>query len=513
MNVPALKGPDSVTQYTNITYFTKGGMGEIYKGTDNIENKIIAVKLIPLVGSDEDILLEREVAVSISLTGKNLVKAHFAGRVEIEGVSYLYIVQDFYSEGNLRRKLREGIELDQCYSMMTDLLMGLSEIHKSVVHRDLKPENILIDDSGSLLITDFGLAKYIDEKTKTRSFKGAGTIPYMAPECWLFERNTPLMDIYSLGIIFFEILTGRLPFNGKSENEWRDFHVYQQLPDISLFRADIPTRLRQIISKMTQKRMVDRFQTAESILSALVEAKSQSVAERKEAERLAEIGHMTLRQIKNEQLKAKQEQDRIVEYCKYLNYHITEYFEKLKELVSSVNMSLEPPQRIAISEGPFKGRLTERKLSISFSGKTISIEFPEWNVIEQAEKHGAAKILEIQKQRYGMVLQAPGPSFIKQKSIIFFGKLECNTTNPVYQERFGYNLVLVKNEGDTYGKWFAAYFSDSSLSRSRRSNFAINLDQFFENFEQAFIMSNIVVDYHEIGVSDYSRVVEEILRK
>jgi len=273
MIISSLPGADSSTQYSKIAFFKKGGMGEIYKAWDDTNKKDVAIKLIAILDPADEKLLTREIKISSELVSENIVKTNYTGKTDISGVSYLYIVQDFYDNGNLRNVIRSNIPLDECFAMMNDILTGLQAAHSKIIHRDLKPENILIDASGKLFITDFGLAKYIGEKTQTRSFKGGGTIPYMAPECWLLDTNSISMDIYSLGIMFYELLTGKLPITSGSEADWRDFHVYQSLPDMSLIRADIPIKLKQIVSKMTQKRVQDRYKNTEEMIAALNESR------------------------------------------------------------------------------------------------------------------------------------------------------------------------------------------------------------------------------------------------
>jgi eukaryotic-like serine/threonine-protein kinase len=512
MDIPDLEGKKSKTQYTAFSFHAKGGMGEIYKATDREQNCEVAVKLIPIVDPSEMKLLEQEMKVTSSLVGPNIVTSHHHGQITISGRQYLYLVQDFYGNGNLRKLINPGIGLDACYKIFFELLDGLSVAHKSVVHRDLKPENILIDDNGVAVITDFGLAKYVDEKTRSRSFKGAGTIPYMAPECWLLQENTPSMDIYSLGIMFYELLVGSLPFNGKTEAAWRDFHVYQPLPDISSFRQELPTRLKQTIVRMTQKRIPDRYGSAEEVRTSLAEAQTQDIASRREAERLASIGHSTLAAIQQRQMKEQQEKDRITEYCKALNFNISEYFEKLKQLVNSVNQGLDPKNRIMVVEKPYNGRLTERTLSLTFNGRSIYVTFPDWDYLDQANQRYRKMSMEMQRNQHGRILRSPGSTIFEQRKIVFFGKVTCNTQNPAYRECFGYNLVLVRNDGDPYGRWFAAFFSDSGFSRSHRSNFALNFELFVSNFEKTTMTSEIVVDYHELGDTDLSRVIEELVR-
>jgi len=173
-------------------------MGEIYKGKEITTGKDVILKLVIIESPNEESLLQTEFDVSKKFVHKNIASSLHTGKIEIEGNNYLFMIQQFYSNGNLRSKIVENIPIDNCFNMMLDILTGMKVIHSEIVHRDLKPENILIDSDGSLLITDFGLAKYIDEKTRTRSFKGYGTIPYMSPECWAGDNNTISMDEFTL---------------------------------------------------------------------------------------------------------------------------------------------------------------------------------------------------------------------------------------------------------------------------------------------------------------------------
>ena len=223
--IDSLKGQVEEKQYINITYLDKGGMGQVFKAFDTVSNLEVAIKLIPILNQEEEELLLREINVSQEVSSKNLVKTYYTNKIEINNNEYFYIVQHFYQNGNLRKRIQRNIPYENCLKMFLDLLQGLKVLHSRIIHRDLKPENILIDENDNLVITDFGLAKLIGEKTKTKSYKGSGTIPYMSPECWLGQENKVQMDIYSLGIIFYELLTGEFPFNGTTEEEWRNAHL------------------------------------------------------------------------------------------------------------------------------------------------------------------------------------------------------------------------------------------------------------------------------------------------
>ena len=298
-------------------------MGEIYLADDSSNSGQVAIKLINIPDPSIEDLVKTEIDLALKLQHKNIVKSYFTSKTQIAGQSYFYIVQRYYTDGNLRGKLQKNEKIETCLKMFSDLLAGIREAHKLIVHRDLKPENVLIDTDGSLVIADFGLSKYVEEQTRSRSFKGSGTLPYMAPEAWLGDKNTVAMDIYSLGIIFFEILAGALPIIATSESEWREYHLYKQLPDIGKFRQDVPVKVRQILSKMTAKPIAERYKNADEISTALAEARNQFDQDEMAAEKLASVAHQTLETYKTEKLKAEQLAEKIADYKKnpQLPYH------------------------------------------------------------------------------------------------------------------------------------------------------------------------------------------------
>jgi len=511
LHIPDLKGHQSDTQYTNITFFTKGGMGEIYKAYDQINNIDVAVKLIPVSSSDEEKLLSREITASSELSSDNLVKTYYTDEIEIANTKYFYIVQHFYINGNMRSLIKKDIPLEDCLKMIMNILKGLQEAHTKIVHRDLKPENILIDEKNNLVITDFGLAKFINEKTKTNSLKGAGTIPYMSPECWLHEDNSIQMDIYSLGIIFYEILAGEFPFNGKTEQDWRDWHLFEPLPDISKVRSDVPIKVKQILSKMTQKRANNRYSKTIDVINALHESIKQNLESNLAIDRLASIGHNKSEAKKKQELTRIQEKEKIENYKKFLNYHITELSNQIKEIIESVNSRLED-NKITIKEHNYNGMLTERSFSISVDHIFASFKFYEHDVIKRYEEERISEIKNRNTNRHGFMYSSIPESIFKQKDIIYLGMVETNYMSPILNENFGFNLALVKNENDTYGTWYIAKFSDSGLSRTNRKEFALDLEYFFKEFEKSFVMHLLTVEYRELTENDLHRIIEEILK-
>lgn len=511
MQLPNLKGSDLEEQYINSSYLAKGGMGVVYKAYDDFNKREVAIKLVAIPNPEEELLLFREVKMSSSLDSENLVKTYYVGDIEITGTKYFYIVQHYYSNGDLSKRIQKDIPLESCLKMMIDILNGLKVAHSTIIHRDLKPANILISEEGNLVITDFGLAKFVDEYTKSKSFKGGGTGYYMSPECWLMEKNTIQMDIYSLGIIFYELLTGELPLNPRTYEECRDWHLFNTLPDISILRTDTPTKLRQIISKMTQKRASERYSNAEEIISALEDTIKQEEEQDKEIERLASIGHKKTEEMKTARLKAAQERQKKEDYKKFLDFHVVELKEKVKSIIEKVNSRLEE-NKISFREDNSYGESILNNFTLSINGRNAHFQFHSETVIEQYERDRREAITErVRASGRGWMASPIQDSIFKKKNIIYLGMVETNFHSPALGECFGFNLALVKSDTDTYGKWYIASFSDSGFNRSNRKHFALNLDCFLKDFENSFITHVISVEYRELAERDIYRVVEEII--
>ena len=141
-------------------------------------------------------------------------------------------------------------------------------LHSKTIHRDLKPENVLVAGD-KLKIGDFGLAKFVDEATRTLTFKGSGTPRYMAPEVWTGQHAVAATDLYALGVMFFEATTGRPPFDAPDSRALRDMHLYTPVPRPKSLNAEVPDLLDGAIKKLLAKSIRDRYQSADEVLKAL----------------------------------------------------------------------------------------------------------------------------------------------------------------------------------------------------------------------------------------------------
>jgi serine/threonine protein kinase len=503
MTIPEIKNKDGKVYY-DFKFYKKGGMGEIYKGTELETKENVILKLVIVDNPDEEELFMREINASSSLSHKNIVKTLATGKITIDAIIYVYIVQKYYPSGNLRSYIKPNIPLNECISMMFDILNGMKEVHKYIIHRDIKPENILVDSDGRLLITDFGLARYIDEKTRTKSFKGSGTIPYMAPECWTGDKNTASMDIYSLGIMFFEIFTGKWPYDVKTETEWKDCHLFTPLPDISHYRNDLSVKLKQIVQKMTSKKISERYKSIDEILEAFHEAKKLNDEEVNDVERLAALGNKVIQKKEAANLRELQELERKKNQKKLLNYHITELFNKFIVKADAINDRFEK-EKITINKQSYDENTTNRSLYMTFNGKGIRIIFIDYDVIEKQEKTRRENIKRFQKDRYGEVMYPLNASFLEANNIVLIGLAETNYK--IGEVEFGYNLLLKMEKDENYGNWFIMSFKSNTPPEP---NFAIDLSVFCDVYEELKHNHSLTEEYRKFGDEDVSALFEKM---
>lgn len=175
---------------------------------------------------------------------------------------------EYISGGTLLNLLRTQestntqIPFPRAIEMMIQIAQGARAINTKLIHRDIKPDNILVE--GSMLnIGDFGISKFVDESTRMQTFKGGQHVAYMAPEGWQSERNTFKLDVYSVGLVFRQILTLKHPLLEKVKDpnnflDWQKAHLYENCPDIRTSRKDAPSAIAQVAGRMVSKRPSDR---------------------------------------------------------------------------------------------------------------------------------------------------------------------------------------------------------------------------------------------------------------
>jgi serine/threonine protein kinase len=456
-------------------------MGEVYSAIDTNNKKKKAIKLIPIGDEEEYKLLRTEFEISVSLKHQNIVNTDYFGEFDDNGTHYLYCVMDFYENGNLRDYLSSQSQMipqNVALKFMLDIAKGIEFAHVKIIHRDLKPENILLDNDQNLLICDFGLAKLIDAKTRTRTFKGSGTLPYMSPECWMLDSNTTLMDIYSMGIIFYELSVLRLPFNGTSEREFRDKHLYEQLPDITNLRVDLPIRLSEMITKMASKRPKDRYSSVTDIVQVHLDI-SKNIEDKKESklDSLLQKANQKVSLTNQKELERLKQQETIDNKLKFIDYSVNSLFEIFNRKVKELNEQLERTKIISFINGS--------QMIIRFMDKSINISFYLSSDIQATIERRKNRILENQEEKYGFVINEVESSFIEKDNVIFIGQITADPFSNNVQV-WGYNLLLRKSgPEDLYGEWWVVWFDDSAFARRypHEYHYPLGIPEFYQEYE------------------------------
>jgi len=248
-----------------------GGMGKVYRVVDETIDEEIALKLIrPEIASDKKTIerFKNELKLSRSISHAHVCRMYHLG--EVEGIPY--ITMEFIKGEDLKSIIhREGaLPSDRTIQLALQICRGLTEAHKhGVVHRDLKPGNIMIDDKGMAKIMDFGIARSVRTETITESGMMVGTLDYMSPEQAGGLKADNRADIYSLGVILFEMVTGMLPFKGETPISTALKHQTEAPPPPMEKNPNVPESLNSIILKCLEKSRENRYQTVEGLIADL----------------------------------------------------------------------------------------------------------------------------------------------------------------------------------------------------------------------------------------------------
>ncbi len=270
MNVAsALEG-----RYQVLQELGRGGMGIVFQAHDKQLNDQVAIKILsPLLSNDADALdrLKREVSAARRITHPNVIRIHDIA--ESKGLHY--VSMEYFHGTSLKEHIKRSgsLSLMQTYNIASQVCDGLEEAHKQgVIHRDLKSQNIIINPSGHLKIIDFGLAHTTHLQGMTATGLIMGTPEYMAPEQVAGKRVDERADIYSLGIILYELFTGKVPFSADSAIAVGFMQMKDPPQPPHEINSQLPAEMEAIILKCLQKEPSARFASVAQVKSALERA-------------------------------------------------------------------------------------------------------------------------------------------------------------------------------------------------------------------------------------------------
>jgi eukaryotic-like serine/threonine-protein kinase len=248
-------------RYRLETRIGAGGMSTVYLAFDETLERQVAIKVLNReVTSDSDDLerFRREARAVAQLSHPHVVGVIDAG----EDDGRPYIVFEYVEGETLKERIRRmgRLPVPEAVAYAIEIARALGAAHaRHIVHRDVKPQNVLIDEEGSAKVTDFGIARTLDEEGLTADGRVIGTTDYVAPEQALGQPVTGQSDLYSLGIVLYEMLTGEVPYKGDSQVAVAMKHVRDRLPDIQWVRPEVSAALASVIDHATAKRPEDRY--------------------------------------------------------------------------------------------------------------------------------------------------------------------------------------------------------------------------------------------------------------
>ncbi len=266
-----VKGQKINERYEILKILGEGGMANVYLAEDTILGRKVAVKVLrgDLASDDKFVRrFQREALAASSLNHPNIVEMYDVG----EDNGDFYIVMEYIEGRNLKQlvKRRGNLTLPEVVDIMLQLTDGLSHAHDSyIIHRDIKPQNILILDSGLVKITDFGIAMALNGAQLTQTNSVMGSVHYLPPEQASGKGSTIKSDIYSLGILMYELLTGKLPFKGENAVEIALKHMKDPLPSLRRELDNVPQSIENVIIKATAKNPKNRYNNAREMYEDL----------------------------------------------------------------------------------------------------------------------------------------------------------------------------------------------------------------------------------------------------
>ena len=357
-----------------------------------------------------------------------------------------YILMEFADGGTLQTELevarrnRKMFSKEELKGLFRQLAAGMKAINQTLVHRDVKPDNILVS-GGCIKISDFGLSKVVVEATRKSTFKGMGCVAYMAPEAWRFEKNTPQLDIYAMGIVFYELATLRHPFDVRTPDpqKWMEAHMYSPVTSPEKVNVGLDTKLAHIIMRMIEKDSRKRFSDWTEIEQLLDSEGSR-----------AENGNALLEAMLKRRLQqdtsaqsAAAEQSRKakerLQFCKLVISQIEPTIIKpIQELIDEFNRHYSSA-KASISEGSSNDKQTSYQLYFP-SGNRVEIVFRvclEEDFVRETRHNDYGRVFTGRKVAIPRLRDRPvqGWGFIKGS------------------DARGVNLVLVETAGELYGEF------------------------------------------------------------
>ena len=254
-----------------------GGMSTVYRAFDTVLERQVAVKLMhrDLSGhADQLERFRREARAVAQLNHPHIVQVIDAGEDDDPAHPVPFIVFEYVEGETLKERIRRLVRLPvgEAIAYAIEIARALGAAHeRGIIHRDVKPQNVLVDEEGTAKVTDFGIARTLEQDGLTADGRVLGTTDYVSPEQALGHAVDGQSDLYSLGVVLFEMLTGDVPFHGENQVAVAMKHVREEVPDVQLRRPEVSSALAAVVDRMTAKDLAVRYGSAVELIADLEE--------------------------------------------------------------------------------------------------------------------------------------------------------------------------------------------------------------------------------------------------
>ena len=460
----------------------QGGFGVVFKTHREKDNAVFAVKtMLPSFGDlSAEKSFKNEMQLATRVYGEHVIRYEYIH----DGYAFPefppYIIMEYADGGTLgddlktRRQTNKPFCNDELIDIFKQLAEGMRQVNATLVHRDIKPENIL-RCGNTFKISDFGLSKVAAENTRTLSFKGGGTMLYMSPEAWDYSKNTIQMDIYSMGIIFYELATLHYPYDPfpHTFEECKSAHLYSAIKSPTKIKPSLSPSTVSLINRMLEKSIKKRFSSWNEIIKLLetqstkVPPKNMLVASAVAAQNAKDIARQ------NQESAARQQQKEKEDFLKLVFAQIKQTVATpIAEFTEEVNQQYAGKDKIR-----FAGDMYPQADQTSF----------HWELIIPPSDTVTINMEAIRKENFtrkvsrDIFMNDFGRNRTRQENYIpqFRGKNILAWGEIVNSTGYGFNILLL-DSGDIYGDWMIMHNKNNlsyGTGKERREPFAFSLQE------------------------------------
>lgn len=474
-------------EYLIEEFIGNGAFGNVFKIRRMSDDTEWALKTIAQGFTDEQSLIafKNEIDLATKINNNNVIRYLFANDGDTISDLPPYIIMEYANNGTLKEYIKSQKEQNQFIdegklkNLFIQLARGMKAVNSLLVHRDIKPDNILIKDD-VIKISDFGLSKVSTDRTRTVTFKGFGHLMYTAPEGWKNDKNTIQMDIYSMGLVFYELATLQFPYKVTNPNDveqWKNAHLFSEPINPSRINTNLSPVLSGVIMKMLEKSTSKRFNNwdkiEEYLLNNDIEQKEFSaIINTMVNNRLAKDNFESKKKLEEER-KRKEDED----FCKLVKYQFTkDIYNPIQEFIDTFNKSYPQGEITITSEDRISvDEYIEMEINL-ISRKTICIKLKpilEKDFIRKVERREFGEVYTITELQL--------PEYLGRKIKAWGG---------LYIEQRGFNILLVQDGEELYGEWLILENTNSALVQSYRPEpFAFDFNEIEKGVREINVMS------------------------